>query len=181
MKLSPLHLTDYFITELHFTANAKFDPKQEVIIQPDDFQIAVEAQPAKGDNHRWQVVLKLQHQPAAEANVPCRLTVEIIGSFLVMEGVPDDRIKRLVETNGPSILYGIAREIVRDTSTRGPYPPVMLPSTSFYKPESQAAPVTPSAPPPLSAAATEQIAVPETVEPAKPAVTKRVKRKTTGN
>ena len=48
MKLSPLHLTDYFITELHFTANAKFDQKQEVKIQPDDFQIAVEAQPAAG-------------------------------------------------------------------------------------------------------------------------------------
>ncbi len=154
MKLSPLHLTDYFITELHFSANSKFDPKQDVHIQPEDFQIGVEAKPNKDNNRRWQVVLKLQHQPAAEANVPCRLTVEIVGYFIVLEGVPDERIERLVQTNGPSMVYGILREVVRDTSARGPYPPVMLPSTSFY--QSPSAPHAPAERPKETAKAPSQ-------------------------
>lgn len=172
MRLAPLHLTDYFITELLFTANSKFDPKQEVPIQPDDFQIGIETLPTKDDPRHWQVVLKLQHQPPAEANVPCRLTVEIVGYFVVMEGIKEDCIERLVQTNGPSMLYGILREVVRDTSARGPYPPVMLPSTSFYKAEAPAVPAPAGDQPPAPTAVAETT---EAQPPAKPKAAARTR------
>jgi hypothetical protein len=33
------------------------------------------------------------------------------------------------------MLYGVAREMVRDLTGRGPYSDFILPSTSFYEPE----------------------------------------------
>jgi preprotein translocase subunit SecB len=131
MKASPLQLTDYFLTEFHLSANSRFDPKQDVPLKPDDFQVAVEVLPGKDSRH-WQVIVKLQHQPPADANVPYRFTAEIVGFYLVLSGYPDDRIEMLVHTNGPSMLYGLLRGIVKDATSRGPYDPVLLPSASFY-------------------------------------------------
>ena len=143
MKPSPLQLTEYFLTDLHFSANNEFDPAKDVPLKADHFQVGVEAQPNKDDRRRWQIILKLQHQPAVDANVPYRFTVEIIGFFLVLPNFPEERIQRLVRTNGASMLYGAVREIVRDMTTRGPYLGVMLPSASFFEPEVSAAPEKP--------------------------------------
>jgi hypothetical protein len=43
MKASPLHFTDYFVTDLNVSANPKFDPKQEVPLRFEDFQVAFDA------------------------------------------------------------------------------------------------------------------------------------------
>jgi len=45
----------------------------------------------------------------------------------------------VVRTNGPSMLYGVAREMARDLTARGPFPPQVLPSVSFI-PDAPAAP-----------------------------------------
>src|SRR5439155_22261424 len=76
----------------------------------------------------------ITYQPQANSNVPYFFSLELVGFFEVAEAVPDDRIDRLVKTNGPSMLYGIAREVVRDITSRGPYLGVLLPSVSFYEP-----------------------------------------------
>jgi preprotein translocase subunit SecB len=133
VKPSPLHLSDYFISDLHFSANSGFDPKREALIDYDDFKI--ESQAKADAELLWHVTLKLQYRPAAESNVPYRFTVEIVGSFSVSDQFPLAKTERLVRTNAPSMLYGILREVIRDTTARGPYSAVILPSTSFYEPE----------------------------------------------
>ena len=135
MKQSPLHLTDYFVTDLHLSANPKFDAKQEVLLNLEDFQVGFEAASASENKRQWQIVLKLKHQPAAEANVPYRFAAEMVGVFILLEGYPEDCIERMVKTNGPSMLYGVLREVIRDATARGPYPALILPSTSFYEPQ----------------------------------------------
>jgi preprotein translocase subunit SecB len=145
MKPSPLHLTDYFVTDLHVSANPKFDSKQEIPLRFEDFQVAFEATCAPEKKREWQVILKLAHQPPAEANVPYRFTAEIVGIFVLLDGFPEERIERLVKTNGASMLYGVLREIIRATTARGPYSAIILPSTSFYEPEKK--PETPAASP----------------------------------
>lgn len=149
MKPSPLHLTDYFLTELHFSANSKFDANQEVVLNFDDFQVGVQTS-AKAENKReWQVIVRLQHQPAAEANVPYRITAEMIGLFVVVNSFPEERIEWLVTTNGASILYGMLREVIRETTARGPYAAILIPSASFYDPDkSVPAAQTPKSPEP---------------------------------
>jgi preprotein translocase subunit SecB len=137
MKPSPIFLQDYFVTELNLSANPKFDAKQEVPIRLEDFQVGVEAQQGPDNKRAWQMVLRLTFQPPAEANVPYRFTLEIVGSFIVQDRIAEDRVERLIRVNGASMLYGALREIVRDTTARGPYSPILLPSTSFYEPQPQ--------------------------------------------
>ena len=144
MKLSPLHLKDYFVTELSLSANPKFDPKLEAAIRLEDFQVGVEANTVPEKPREWQMILRLTFQPPAEANIPYRFTIEIAGFFELLDSCPEELIERLVKVNGASILYGALREIVRDTTARGPYLPMLLPSTSFYEPPAQPAAAAPA-------------------------------------
>jgi preprotein translocase subunit SecB len=138
MRPSLLNLTDYFISDLHFSANSKFDSGQEVPLNSDDFQVGFEAKVNSENKRKWQVILNLQHHPPADANVPYRFRAEMLGLFAVSDNCPEDLVEKLVRTNGPSMLYGILREVIRDTTARGPYSAILLPSTSFYEPETLA-------------------------------------------
>jgi preprotein translocase subunit SecB len=140
MKASPIHLHDYFVTELSLSATPTFDAKKDVPIRLEDFQVGVEAKCLPEKKRDWQMILRLTFQPPAEANVPYRFTVEIVGFFLVQDGIAEERVERIIKVNGASMLYGALREIVRDTTARGPYSPMLLPSTSFYEPQPQPAP-----------------------------------------
>lgn len=137
MKPSPILLTDYFLTELMFSASPQFNPKKEAPISFEDFQITFVATCNPEDKRDWNISLKLKYQPAAEANTPYRFVTEIVGYFKVHDEFSEASIERLVKTNGPSILFGVLREVIRDTTARGPYSPVLLPSVSFYEPEGQ--------------------------------------------
>ena len=114
MKASPIQLTDYFLTDLRLSANPKFDEKQEVPIRFENFEITCEISQAPKGKSDWQIRLKLNHQPPAEANVPYRFSAEIVGFCFVHPDFPEDRIERLVKTNGASMLFGALREIIRD-------------------------------------------------------------------
>ena len=138
MKPSPIQLTEYFLIDLRLSANPKFDAKQDIPISFDNFEINVEASPSPKGKRDWQISMKLNHQPPAEANVPYRFSAEIVGFFFIHPEFPEDRIDRLVKTNGASMLFGALREIIRDTTARGPYLALFLPSTSFYEPETKA-------------------------------------------
>jgi preprotein translocase subunit SecB len=140
MKPAPIQLTDYFLTDLHLSANPKFDSKQQVPLEFKHFDVVLEAVSVTANKRDWRVSLKLQHQPPAEANVPYRISAEMVGSFIVHPAYPEDRIEHFVKTNGASMLFGALREIVRATTARGPYPPLILPSTSFYEPAQPASP-----------------------------------------
>ncbi len=43
----------------------------------------------------------------------------------------------MIKINGPSMLYGIAREVIRGVTARGPYFPILLPSATFFEPAPQ--------------------------------------------
>jgi preprotein translocase subunit SecB len=46
----------------------------------------------------------------------------------------------LVEYNGPAVLYGSIRELVMQVTSRGPFPPIVLPTVSFVNPETKVEP-----------------------------------------
>ena len=137
MKAAPIILTEYFVTDMHISANIKFDPKQESPVLFKDFQVEFGATPEPKDQRAWQLNLKIQLQPAAEANVPYRVLLDMVGFVKVHPDVKDDFIERLVTTNGASMLFGAAREIIRDATARGPWAQLFIPSTSFYGPQDE--------------------------------------------
>jgi preprotein translocase subunit SecB len=138
MTVAPLQLKFYFVSDLHFTTNKDFDVNKDPELRQNDFLVKPDIHPEPDKPREFQVVLTISHQAAAGTNAPYFFNVEVVGFFEVAEAFPAERIDRLITVNGPSVLYGIARDVVRDVTSRGPYFSVLLPSVSFYEDSPQA-------------------------------------------
>lgn len=143
MKLSPLQLHEYFVTEFHFTLNSSFDPNLDTQLVLDELDAVTDCKLMNDDLRRWVVTLELKYQPAVETNTPYIFSLGIVGIFEVMQDFEEAKINRIIRTNGPSILFGVAREIVREQTARGPAGALILPSPSFLPDE----PIEPSVKP----------------------------------
>ena len=145
MKFSaPISLIDYFATDLSLATNHAFDPAKPLQFAESDLFIDVatkQNEQAPRDSNRWQVSLEVRHQPAPNANFPYSYRVVLLGQFGVAPTVQAADEERMVRVQGASMLYSMAREIVRALTGRGPYRPVILPTVSFYE---QKASVDPS-------------------------------------
>ncbi|MDL5046545.1 protein-export chaperone SecB [Oscillatoria amoena NRMC-F 0135] len=135
MKQSPLILIGYSVLELSIRANPNFDSQKPVKMDLSEFAVDSLCTLVNPETNRWDVVLTLQHDVNQEKNQPYSFKLHLIGNFEVLKGYPEDKRTKLVEVNGPSILYGIAREIIRSTSAQGPFRSLLLPSVSFYPPK----------------------------------------------
>jgi preprotein translocase subunit SecB len=132
MKLAPLQLEGYFLTDLNCQANSQFKADKETKFQEEDLEVGVAVQPIKVRPNRWQVSLNIKLQPAPDANSPYTFCLNLVGVICwVGPELPEERVGALLRTNGPSMLYGVAREMARDLTARGPFPPLVLPSVSF--------------------------------------------------
>ena len=151
MKLSPLQLLDYFVAEFHFSLNSNFDPKKNVEKNLEEVEATPGCTPTEDKPSCWTISLELKYQPAADTNTPYLFALTLVGMVEVDEEFPAKLTERLVQTNGPSILYSIARELIREQTARGPEGPFILPTASFIQD-----------PPPTQA--TQPAATPETVE-----------------
>ena len=146
MKNSPLQLRRYFVTELSLTANKEFDPKKEIKLGVESLVVAPALLADASDPRQWQVTLRIQQQPSPEANAPYFSTLEIVGFFRLQDDYPAEKIEWMVQTNATSVLYSAAREILRAAMAQGPYPPVILPTLSFYSPRPEKQPAAPAEP-----------------------------------
>ena len=148
MKNSPLQLEHYCVTAVHLDANldAKVPEKIEWRINSKcDFATH------RDDSRRWKVDLTISFHAADEATGPYKGSVSFIGFFAVDDTYSEEKVKLLVETNGPSVLFGSVREMVANLTARGPWPMVLLPTQSFYKSPAKpaAAPARSTTPGPL--------------------------------
>ena len=175
MKLSPLQLLDYVVAEFHFSLNSKFDPKKNVEKKLEDIEATPGCTPITDKPRCWTISLELKYQPAADTNTPYLFALTLVGMVEVDEDFPVKLTERLVQTNGPSVLYSIARELIREQTARGPEGPFILPTASFV----QDPPPAQATQPAIPAATGEQTPVP-VAEPspaprpqAKPKVKKR--------
>lgn len=135
MKAAPISLVEYFATDLALSANRAFSADKPTEVKPGEFTVEVLAQhtPSTQESRRWQVTLEIKHQAAADTNFPYAFRLVLVGFFLVEAGVKQENEERTVKIHGASVLYGMAREITRAMTGRGPHRAVMLPTVSFYE------------------------------------------------
>lgn len=147
MKLSPLQLIEYFVSEFHYGINSRYDGTKDLELRPDELAVETNCSPGKANPRVWTVTLQLKYQPAAERNTPYVFSISVVGFFEVAKIIEDGRMPVLVRTNGASVLYGTAREIIREQTSRGPAGPFLLPTASFLveDPPSTPAPAVPAA------------------------------------
>jgi len=146
MKLSPLQLTDYFVHSIHVEALADYDPGKDQDLDIDSLQVTENCFRANGNHpNRFAIDLVIKQDALAGKNLPYSYELHMIGFIEVSPNFPEDKLQRAVETNGPSMLFGAAREILRAATGRGPYGPVLIPSTTFFKQTDAPAPTIASA------------------------------------
>lgn len=154
MKASPISLLDYFATDLSLSTNRSFIANKPVQFVESEFHVDVAlARIERTDqtNNCWQVTLEVRHQPGPETNFAYSYRIVLVGQFGVAPHVKPDDEERTVRIHGASVLYGMAREIARALTGRGPYRPVILPTVSFYEQKAPTESLGTSAPGTLSA------------------------------
>jgi preprotein translocase subunit SecB len=139
MKNSPLQLEAYYLAAVHLDSDENAQIKDGQITWT--VESVVNIAEHKQDPRRWKVDLVVKFKPAKGDVKPYEGSASFIGFFAVDPAYPDAKMKKLVETNAPSVLYGAARELFSNLTARGPWPMVMLPTKSFYP----AAPAQPAA------------------------------------
>jgi preprotein translocase subunit SecB len=134
MKLAPLQLTDYFVLSIHVEALADYDAEREQDLDVANLQVTEICVPAGEEKpNRFLIDLIIKQEALEGKNLPYSYELHMIGFIEVSPNFPEDRVQRAVETNGPSMLFGAAREILRAATGRGPYGPLLIPSTTFLK------------------------------------------------
>lgn len=135
-RVSPLELHSYFVTEIGCTANSGYDAEKETLLSFEDLQVETRSCPPKTDGNDeenlWRVLLTARQNVGPEKNAAYNFFILLQGWFSVSKSFPSEAIPQLVETTGGSILYGVAREILRNVMASGPYLPLLLPSVSFH-------------------------------------------------
>lgn len=134
MNLAPLQLLDYFVHSLNVEALGTYDPEKQQELDLESLEVKESCFPV-GEEHpnRFAVDLLIK-QPAVDGkNLPYAYELHMLGFVDAHPDFPKENLQRMVEINGPSMLFGSAREILRTATGRGPYGPVMIPSTSFFK------------------------------------------------
>lgn len=134
MKLAPLQLRDYFVLSIHVEALADYDAGKEQDLDVANLVVTESCVPAGDDKpHQFLIDLVIKQEALEGKNLPYSYELHMVGFIEVSPNFPKDKLQRVVETNGPSMLFGAAREILRAATGRGPYGPVLIPSTTFFK------------------------------------------------
>jgi preprotein translocase subunit SecB len=134
MKLAPLQLTDYFVISIHVEALPDHDPAKPQDLDVANLQVSEKCiRPDEDQPHHFSIDLTIKQDALEGKNLPYAYELHIVGFIEVHPEFPTDKLQRVVETNGPSMLFGAAREILRTATGRGPYGPLLIPSTTFFK------------------------------------------------
>src|SRR4051812_26778680 len=113
MKAAQISLTNYFVSEIQYTANPDFDSSVGSPIAISDYEITPRSRPQSDDRREWEVGLRIGLPMLADRNLPCSLLIDIIGSVHVDQTLREEYIDRFININGVALVFGAAREIVR--------------------------------------------------------------------
>jgi preprotein translocase subunit SecB len=145
MKKASLQLDGYYVTELSFRvrsvdrdeislkAVANLQPKLESPIPESPLSIDVSVNFGLRDDSPAQLRadLTVRSNLPTDSSYPYEFNTRVVGFFTARFADPRGKNQRFFRVNALSILYSVAREIVSSSSSRGPFPGVLLPTVSF--------------------------------------------------
>lgn len=133
MPKVPLQLETYYFTKVAVSADPCYEPKDGVAPA-----ITIDTNLGMGQHRddplRWMVTLGLHAKSPEEKPIPYNVDLEVVGFFRIDPEVEREKAPLLVQANGAALLYSAAREYVLTITGRGPWPPVVLPTTNFLGP-----------------------------------------------
>jgi preprotein translocase subunit SecB len=123
-----LLLEAYHVESLSYRMREGFDQKQlpleRVDVKSDSFL-------RKDAPNRFMVRLEVKVGQKDGSNARCELDLKVVGFFALADGLDQPMQLAMHSQNAPSILYGVARQIVAETTGSGPWGKVFLPTMNF--------------------------------------------------
>lgn len=130
MTKPPLQLETYYFTKVAVAADPCYQPDDGVVRG-----MAIDTELGMGqhsdDPSRWMVTLTLRAKSRDDKPIPYIVDLEAVGFFRVEPAASKEKAPFLVQANGGAILYSAAREYLLVVTSRGPWPPITLPTTNF--------------------------------------------------
>ena len=124
---APLELKRYFFPLIHVAADPQYEPGRG----EDKVNFDVKTSVTREENNDiYQVAVEIIAEPEDEDHrIPYSIHLIGVGLFAVSENWDDP--EKLLKINGASMIYSAAREFLITVTSRGPWPPVILPTISF--------------------------------------------------
>jgi len=116
----------------------EYDPAKEPELDFESITVKHGVKPLQSnaeEGSRWMVGLMIEQTPCDSANIPYTFHVSLQGIVLALPGgLSGEKLELAVKVNGPAMLFGAAREMIRAATGRGPHQAVIIPSTNFLPP-----------------------------------------------
>lgn len=128
--LPPMQLENYFFPRVTVVAQKEFEQ-----VEDDDTTYELSVQKAVSEpfeSNKYQVGVNIKVTSAEGKVAPYEVSLEVVGTFLLDPNFPEEKREKLLLVNGCSMLYGMCREFLMSTTSRGPWGGFMLPTISFY-------------------------------------------------
>lgn len=140
MDLAPLQLVRYWIDDISIHSNRNFEPESEegeflksLEVESDVHKIDPPDETTAEHGQFWLVSVSVTVGDDEKNMDPYDIMLNLSGVVQSHPKFDDATAERAISVNGPSMLFGIAREVIRTTTAGGPYATVLLPSVSFLK------------------------------------------------
>jgi len=136
----PISLVHAFTTELAVSANPAVEIGRPPNLDLADLHCEHLTLHSADNAPHWRVQLRLQQDATLKNNSPYSFRWAGEGWFELAPNFPAERAEDFVTVNGTSILYGLAREQLRQIMSMGPLVPIMLPAVTFARQPTQPVP-----------------------------------------
>jgi preprotein translocase subunit SecB len=134
--ISPLLLNNYFVKELSCRSNPAYSTEAEVR-NVGKIHCSVEFGTATNAPDHFMVALTIIVEPSTvtPALDPYDINMKIVGffNFMPQTDIPTTQKERLVTLNGSSILMGLARGLVAQTTGVSEFGKYLLPPVNFVE------------------------------------------------
>ena len=95
-----------------------------------EINVQVNLDARKGDNENYEVIIKLTINADADDKKVFLLEIDYAGVFQI-ENIPDEQLHPFLMIECPRMLFPFVRQIVRNTTADGGYPPLNVDPTDF--------------------------------------------------
>ena len=129
--IAPVELLNYYVKSFSFDTNMKCDNDKPRDLSLKNIVISNKIVPLKKYKNRYAVTLILEMKAPEDKNTPYSIKMQMFGYFQVPDEMPEELREKMVKTNGSSILYGAAREIIKEMTGRGINRKILFPTVSF--------------------------------------------------
>ena len=138
MILAPLQLRDYWLDSISVRTNHEYNADISADLEIDFIEVTSDVKQLSSDSPDevgtiWMVSLSISQSTPKGKNIPYAFSLEMFGVVAAHPSLTGEKLERAVQVNGPSMLFGTAREIIRAATGRGAYAPIIIPSTNFFQ------------------------------------------------